>query len=287
MSFQIFLKIPPKYDQVYTIDLAAITTGNELFDLLKNKFVYLNKFNNEHIIFKNKIRANKIFKIEEEDNIDKYFILENTYEIDIVIPKNNNIKCLPILNELFNYLSQLRIDKQIIISLHSSNVENPYGDYDVVEKNILQQTQYKSIGDKENIIYILVDISFFKKEREYNEIFDILNCNELKIPYETTYKNIKLYNLNHPYYNRNTPEKYMSFFNKFVEPKIMNKNIYFFVVQCDLDDNNIASLIDISEKNDFDLLSFSGGKWNKYKHMLNITDGKKFKRKLKSKNKKK
>lgn len=287
MSFQIFLKIPPKYDQVYTIDLAAITTGNELFDLLKNKFVYLNKFNNEHIIFKNKTRANKIFKIEEEDNIDKYFILENTYEIDIVIPKNNNIKCLPILNELFNYLSQLRIDKQIIISLHSSNVENSYGDYDVVKKNILQQTQYKSIGDKENIIYILVDISFFKKEREYNEIFDILKCNELKIPYETTYKNIKLYNLNHPYYNINTPEKYMSFFNKFVEPKIINKNIYFFVVQCDLDDNNIASLIDISEKNDFDLLSFSGVKWNKYKDTLNITDGKKFKRKLKSKNKKK
>jgi hypothetical protein len=166
----------------------------------------------------------KLQKIINKDTKDIYILIKQKAERDIV---GYNI-----MKNLLRFIST-DIKSQNVVSEYSYNVQsisdNGTQDIDmgILEKNILQQTQYRHISsDYKNINIILYDIAFFTtdenstpeqifnlvdlEEREITE-FDIINSEKIK-------KYVKpvgrLFSPNPRYYKQNIAKIYAKKFNE-------------------------------------------------------------------------
>jgi hypothetical protein len=91
----------------------------------------------------------------------------------------------------YNIVSELSYNVQSVISYNVKNVISKFVvDMDILEKNILQQTQYKKLSSEfKNINIILYDMEFFNKESSEEQIFNLVNLEE---------KDIKEFNIINP-----------------------------------------------------------------------------------------
>jgi hypothetical protein len=271
-KYNIFINIASK--KTIYFDINNEMTINDLIELIKNKVlkeynINLFKFKNTEIQFKT---GSKIVTFDEDDlskhindsSFNNFFNENSTYNIQ---PKINiheakkDTECLAILNQLFNYFYSITKNNneniQIIIPLYSANISDSITKIDVL-KNIKQQFQYDIISSSKIIIYVLIDRGFFIKEKGL-DVFQLLNCKELKLPslIETKSPNLKLYQLKQPYSTSYTPPKYEEVFNELVEWKIRDKKVYFFVLKCNVDSEIEEYLKEY--KDVFYFRAFSGG----------------------------
>jgi hypothetical protein len=163
-----------------------------------------------------------------------YFFNNNTYTIKVRVEKPKVLeKPFIVLQELFEYLKKFvgYEHVQVIVSLFSSNTTY------VADKNLMQQFQYTHIQPGKKIIfYILIDITFFGKNVEFYNLIQNkeLKVSELKTDIDSSI--IKKFTLEKPYIRFDNPRyvTYYELFETYVEPKINNSNVTYYVLNVNL-----------------------------------------------------
>lgn len=257
-----------KFDfKTFVVDVDNYTTIDQLIDMIKIKVfenlkLDLFKIDNKKFNFiTNKLRRfdDEQLKIQIFDSsLDNFFKPNLTYIVNVLsfeLPDDPD--CFNSLKKIMNFLEIVKHrNSQIIISPYSANVTNNY------PKNILQQFHYDIIDpEAKKIVYLLIDAGFFDNKGTKNkEVYDLLTCQELKLPDMINVKNLKFFKLNEPYIYHQTPPEYASLFEELVSKKIENKTVLFLILKCKLDTETLEFLKNYRSK--FQFRAFGGGEYD-------------------------
>jgi len=254
-----------KFDfKTFVVDVDNYTTVDQLIDLIKIKIfenlkLDLFKIDNKKFNFiSNKLRRfdSEQLKIQIFDtSLDNFFKPNLTYMVNLLsfeLPDDPD--CFNSLKKIMQFLEIIKHgNSQIIICPYSANVTNDY------PKNILQQFHYDIIDPEvDKIVYLLIDGGFFSPRNK--EVFNLLTCQELKLPDMINVKNLKFFKLNKPYIYHQTPPEYASLFEELVSKKIENKSVMFLILKCKLDTEILDFLKGYRTK--FQFRTFGGGEYD-------------------------
>ena len=254
-TINIFLKLD---DKIISITIDKNISLKELIEIVLEKFPFLQKIDD---IFRIYFSSHKNLYFSETNQNDSlksfnYFYDNSNYNIMIQHHKEkketeNNFM---ILKELFSFLEDRNGTCKVIVSLFSSNIT------DSVEKNLIQQFQYKYIDNDKCIFYVLIDTDFGNKRND--EFYNLINVEKLEITSNEIGSSLDLsiirkFKLIKPYIIGDKESEYYKLFKTKVEPKIKNsKIIIYYVLRLYITDEIMKFIKEYN--NEFEIYSFSG-----------------------------